>query len=308
MKRRVFVVVWVALCGFMGAQTEKEGAIWEFLREEPAISETTKVSPREFKVIFLGTAGPQMPRGEGTRSGPAQLVVIDDDVLMIDAGPGATVQLARTGIEPWRVRYLFFTHIHHYDHVSDYDALAFTKWLTGASRGVIEPLYVFGPEGLGDFTKTLFEDLYGREIRNRSQRRPWMGLKVKEIDDGVIWRTSKWQIEARHVPHSPNAFAYRVEAGGKSIVISGDIGPVKPVGGALWRGVVEIAKNADLFVIDALHPTPQQIATVANEAKVKRLVLSHFQERQRPDRIVTEIARLYKGSIIIAEDLKILRP
>jgi ribonuclease BN (tRNA processing enzyme) len=283
-------------------------AIWELLAEGPKTTSEKLQTPQDFRIIFLGTAGPQMPLGEKTRSGPSQLLVVDQDVLMIDCGPGATTQLARSGIDPWRVGYLLFTHIHHYDHISDYPALAFTKWLMGASRGIIEPLYVFGPKGTGSLTKRLFEEVYGPEIADRSRRRPWMGLKVKEVEDGVIWQASKWRVRAVHVPHGPNAFAYRVEAGEKAVVVSGDIGPLQPVGGPLWKGLIDLAQGADILIIDALHPRQEQIAHVAQEAGVKTLVLSHFQGGQEIERIRNSISKSYKGKVIVAQDLMTLRP
>jgi ribonuclease BN (tRNA processing enzyme) len=135
-----------------------------------------------------------------------------------------------------------------------------------------------------------------------------MGLKVKEVEDGVIWQASKWRVRAVHVPHGPNAFAYRVEAGEKAVVVSGDIGPLQPVGGPLWKGLIDLAQGADILIIDALHPRQEQIAHVVQEAGVKTLVLSHFQGGQEIERIRNSISKSYKGKVIVAQDLMTLRP
>ena len=78
--------------------------------------------------------------------------------------------------------------------------------------------------------------------------------------------------------------AFRIEAGGRSFVYSGDAG--------LCDELRTLVQDADLLIhwcyrgdgetvhpmLDRLSPTPSQIADMAREAGVKRLVLTHFRK------------------------------
>ena len=72
--------------------------------------------PSKMKVTLLGTGN---PRVNLQRSGPSQVVWVGAEPLLVDCGLGTTHQLLRAGIDPARVRYLFFTH-HHSDHNLEY--------------------------------------------------------------------------------------------------------------------------------------------------------------------------------------------
>jgi ribonuclease BN (tRNA processing enzyme) len=85
---------------------------------------------------------------------------------------------------------------------------------------------------------------------------------------------------ARVIHGSVPALAWRVEIGGKSIVFSGDTNRE-------GADLVRLAKDADLFIAHnavpegatgverRLHMPPSVIGQIAQEAHVKRLVLSH---------------------------------
>lgn len=79
----------------------------------------------------------------------------------------------------------------------------------------------------------------------------------------------------------------------------------------------ELARDADLLVIEATflaedaalaaeygHLTAVQAARIAHDAKVRRLVLTHFSQRyDDPARFATEAATVYRGEIVVAADL-----
>ncbi|MFS8479466.1 MAG: ribonuclease Z [Micromonosporaceae bacterium] len=79
----------------------------------------------------------------------------------------------------------------------------------------------------------------------------------------------------------------------------------------------ELARDADLLVIEATflaedaalaaeygHLTAVQAARIAHDAKVRRLVLTHFSQRyDDPARFAAEAATVYRGEIVVAADL-----
>ena len=83
------------------------------------------------------------------------------------------------------------------------------------------------------------------------------------------------------------------------------------------EGLVRLAKNADLFLAHnavpegavgierRLHMPPSVIGQIAEDAKVKRLVLSHRMLRTlgKEDQTQSEIKRRYLGPVVFANDL-----
>jgi ribonuclease Z len=79
----------------------------------------------------------------------------------------------------------------------------------------------------------------------------------------------------------------------------------------------ELARDADLLVIEATflaedaalaaeygHLTAVQAARIAHDAKVRRLVLTHFSQRyDDPARFAAQAATIYRGEIVVAADL-----
>jgi ribonuclease BN (tRNA processing enzyme) len=106
------------------------------------------------------------------------------------------------------------------------------------------------------------------------------------------------------------ALAWRVEIGGKRIVFSGDTT-------GEGDGLTQLARNADLFVAHnavpegatgverRLHMPPSVIGTIAANAQVKQLVLSHRMLRTLGKEAETkaEIERRFSGPIAFANDL-----
>ena len=106
------------------------------------------------------------------------------------------------------------------------------------------------------------------------------------------------------------ALAWRVEVGGEVIVFSGDTN-------GQGEGLVRLAMNADLFIAHnavsegavgierRLHMRPSVIGQVAQDAKVRRLVLSHRMLRTlgKEDQTQSEIKKRYLGPVAFANDL-----
>ena len=88
--------------------------------------------------------------------------------------------------------------------------------------------------------------------------------------------------------------------------------------GAIVRGSpLRLADQADLLVIESTylardtklagdhgHLTAQQAARVAQDCKVRKLVLTHFSQRyEDPAEFHAEAAQEFGGEIVIAKDL-----
>lgn len=262
-----------------------------------------------FKLILLGTGGPRLtptpPRG-----GPSQLIIAGDDVILIDCGPGTTLNLVRAGFKPHQVRHLFFTHIHHYDHNADYISFIFENWIWGFEENAYQPLNVYGPKGTKAFNDRAINQAYGEEVKLRmsyGRRDPRFGEKyhapiinITELEGGSVCKEEGWKATSTKVPHGPSALAYRVDSDYKSVVVSGDLSELATL--------TEFARKADVFVIDAMHPSAEDIGKTAAAAQVKTLVLSHiiygwFNRALNIQAKIKLIKEYYTGHVVLGQDL-----
>jgi ribonuclease BN (tRNA processing enzyme) len=261
------------------------------------------------KLILLGTGGPRLtpmpPRG-----GPSQLIIAGEDTILIDCGPGATLNMVRAGIKPSAAHYLFFTHIHHYDHNADYIPFIFENWIWAYEDNMYQPLQVYGPQGTHAFHDRCINQAYAEEVQLRKsygERDPRFGEKylppvvnITELEGGPVCSGKRWNATSTKVPHGPHALAYRFDMEDKSIVVSGDLSELATL--------TEFAHQADIFVIDAMHPSAEDIGKTAEAAQVKTLVLSHiiygwFNQKLNLETKKREITAWYSGELIEARDL-----
>lgn len=260
------------------------------------------------RVVLLGTGVP-IPNPD--RFGTSLAVCLERELLMIDCGFGATVQILRAGLDPRSVTHLFFTH-HHYDHNADYAHFALASWRMGRPH----PLRVFGPAGTARLSSLLLDEVYGEDRRWRQtivkpDTLPDVSVEVHEVEAGVVAEGDGWRVEALKVPHPPvpRALAYRVESGGRRMVFSGDVIYFPPL--------ADFARDADLLIHEAMtpktystshlgHTSPSDAGRIAALAGAKRLVLTHLTHDEDPAHLCAEAGARYGGSVEIARDLMTL--
>lgn len=100
------------------------------------------------------------------------------------------------------------------------------------------------------------------------------------------------------VPHPVPAYALRVEAGGRTLVYTGDTGPHEPL--------VDFASGADLFLAEAsfvqgephppdLHLTGVEAGDYARRAGVGRLLVTHIPAWTEREAVAADVRRSYDG-------------
>ena len=103
--------------------------------------------------------------------------------------------------------------------------------------------------------------------------------------------------------HPVPAYAIRVEAGGRSLVYSGDTGATD--------ALVELARGCDLALFEAsflsgrsnppdLHLTAREAGDHARRAEAGRLVLTHLVAWNDPGASRAEAALAYGGDLTLA--------
>jgi ribonuclease BN (tRNA processing enzyme) len=280
---------------------------------EPQSCGTTGVA-----VQVLGSGGPE---SQDKRASTSYLIWENGNArVILDAGGGSALRFGESGAQMSQPDVFLFSHFH-IDHSSDFPALVFSSWFEDRNR----PLPVYGPEGndfmpsTTEYVHGLFSDPHGVYRYLSELVEPGQGGSYQLEPHNVaaitapalVFRNDKMALYAVRVIHGGvPALAWRVEIGGKRIVFSGDTN-------GDGDGLTQLAVNADLFVAHnavpegatgverRLHMPPSVIGTIAANAHVKQLVLSHRMLRTlgKEKETETEIRRNYSGPLAFANDL-----
>lgn len=269
-------------------------------------------------VITLGTGTP-VPNPE--RSGPVTAVVVGRRVFLFDAGAGVMRRVAAAGLPIDGVTAAFISHLHS-DHTLGLPDLILTSWVMGRSA----PMAIHGPPGLTRMTDHLLaawaEDTVVR-VQGLERGRPG-GYRVdaRETRGGVVFDSGGVQVTAIRVPHGEweYAFAYRVDALGRSIVISGDTRPSEALERAAsgvdilvhevypeTRVAVENRPGGELWprYLREVHTSDVELGKMAASAKPRLLLLTHVIFMGAGEQEMLDGIRRggFTGRTVIARDL-----
>ena len=292
------------------------------------------------KLVFLGTSAAQ-PTQE--RSLSCICLVMDDEILMFDAGEGAQISYLKSGL-PWNKKMkIFVTHLHG-DHCIG--ILGLLQTMTMQNR--TQPIEIFGPNGIEDFIAANIK------VLNFGLSFP---VKISFIKEGEILNEEKYSIQSCEAEHGIPAFSYvfqekdrpgkffpdkakelgvpegklwhELQNGndvrfndetitskqvtgekrkGKKIGISGDTRPTQKL--------ESFFQNCDYLSFDSTfsdeinekavetnHSTAKEAAQLAKNANVSNLILTHFSARYKDEKILLNETKGIHNSVITAYDL-----
>lgn len=293
--------------------------------------------------VTLGTGGGPVTRLK--RSEPANAVVVNGKAYLFDVGDGVQRQLAGAKIPLQSVRGIFISH-HHIDHNGGLAPLVVTRWLLNSHA----PLPVFGPPGTADMVSAVAQAYRATElapIAIGGAPMPPIRTTLAARDLPADIAAPRLIYEDEHIRvlavtndhyHFPagsaeargaRSYAYRIEAGGRSFVFTGDTGPS--------RRVEALAKGADVLVAEVIdlagtermlraapdlpapaiagmmahmeqdHLTPPQVGELAARAGVRKVVLTHLSpgadSETDTSAYTAGLAAHFKGEVIVARDL-----
>jgi ribonuclease BN (tRNA processing enzyme) len=264
----------------------------------------------------LGSGGPEADDG---RASSGYLIWVDGRArVLIDMGSGTMQRFEQSGADINDLDLILFTHLH-VDHSNDLPALVKASYFTGRNRD----LAVFGPSG-NEFMPSLtqfVDGLFGRHgvyryLSDYLDGREAYRLRPHDVQangrEQTILDHGPYRIRAVPVHHGPiPALAWRIEVGGRSFVISGDMNND-------YRTLAGLARGADVLIAHHaipeaagrvarnLHMPPSVIGEIAAHAGVGKLVLSHRMNRTlgREAESQAQIRRRYRGPLAFAEDLQ----
>lgn len=265
-----------------------------------------------FRITTIGTGAPPL---DIDRVSPCTMVQYKDKYFPVDLGYGAVRRMFEMGLLHSKVTNVLFTHMHS-DHVLDYGIFLMGGWHQGRRQ-----LHTVGPKGVREMYDH-YIGMFNEDIEYRSAKlgnNGMDGLKTNMeftlVNGGESFEMDGVKVSTLHVPHTAYTVAYKFEADGKSIVVSGDM--------TYSEEFVEFAKGADVAVMDAnmapsnagnhkdpnflknilkSHATLKQVGEMCEDAGVKTVILTHFTPNLYVGQTVKEMAEVYSGEIIMAVD------
>ena len=298
-------------CSISSAQLASAGTIYDGL-----------------KITLCGTSSPLPAPG---RAQACVAVETPRHLYLVDAGSGSAATANLAGVPTEKLRGILLTHFHS-DHISDIGDFNLNSWVAGRPQ----PLQVIGPDGVDRIVEGLnitYELDRGYRVSHHGAEflNPELGiLQSRSINEGVIVDEDGLRITAFEVSHPPiePAFGYRLDYGGRSVVISGD--------SLVTDKIVEISDGVDVVLHDAMelqlvqtaenvlrnagvtrtatvlhdiqdyHATTEDLQRLVDEAEIGLLALYHLVPAPRNAMAVAAFNRSIPEGALITEDAMVI--
>lgn len=244
------------------------------------------------RVTILGS-GTIIPSIE--RRSTALLIEAGERILLFDCGPAILDAIEETGLSYRAIDTIFLTHFHADHTLGIGHLLAARKNDCEGTDG--SALTLYGPCGLVSFMDR-WNELYHSLVSAEAC------LELVEVDSGDAYAVGEALVRAAPADHGGHpAFAYRIEYGNRTIVLTGD--------SAYTQSIVALADGADLLVSEcsfpdsspkAGHMTPLDAGRMAKKAGVGRVVLVHLYPAFEGTDPTIGVKRHYSGPVDVAWD------
>ncbi|MGB5246202.1 MAG: MBL fold metallo-hydrolase [Woeseia sp.] len=276
----------------------------------------------QIRVTLLGTGTPvPNPR----QFGSSILVEANGVKLLFDCGRGCAHRLWNLGPQYLReTQNVFLTHLHS-DHTTGMPDLYLNGWTQLRPTG----LNIYGPKKAEDLMKHIRlaydEDVVYRVDRQKATlSRDQLKYSVTTVSDGSEFVFNGVKVTAIAVDHHvvKPAFGFRVDYGGRSVVISGDT--------AYSENLIRRSKGADVMLhevmspalenfiranfekfmaddIMALHTLAPDVGRVFTEAGVRLGVFTHLDNNPAAvPELIEQTRQTWRGRLEVGEDLMVI--
>jgi ribonuclease Z len=282
----------------------------------------------QVRIVFLGTSAGMPSRSRNVAS---VAVVMDGRVLLFDCGEGTQQQLMRAEqVRSGGIEAIFITHLHG-DHLFGLPGLLSSLGLGGRR----DPLTVYGPRGLAAYLKAIpyfgiaYEltviEIEAGEVRRGNGYRvhaapvvhhaPCFAYRVDEDE-----RPGKFDADKARTLGIPPGPLFGALQRGEDVdgVRSSDVvGPSRPGRSVVYctdtrpcESAVLLARGANVLIHESTydatlsaeakardHSTAAEAATVARDAEVERLILTHISPRyESSDALVGEARAIFPST------------
>lgn len=242
------------------------------------------------KIIILGS-GTAIPNKDQSPAGI--LINHENQLLMLDIGPGSLARLEKAGYSYHQLDYLFLTHLHP-DHTLDLATLL-QVFDSAPDSQRTHPFFVIGCKGTKNFVNKLLE-LYPEITAQK------YSIRIKEVEHDEV-TVFGLKIVSALSGHTQSSVAYSLQNSEHKLVYSGDA--------AADGELATLSENADALICECSFPSgwisndhlnADSVGQIANSANVKSLIITHRYPPALNVDIERQIRRYYKGSLILASD------
>jgi ribonuclease Z len=231
------------------------------------------------------------------------------------------MRLAAAGSSAGALRAVCLTHLHS-DHLTDLNDVVTTRWITSFQPS---PLVLFGPVGTTDVVSginaMLAHDTTYRLAHHADLTWP-PPIEMTEVTGDELLHDGDVRVTAVHTDHRPvqPTLGYRIDDGGRSVVIAGDTVPCEPldelcrdanvlVHTAIRRDLIEGIGLARLTDVLDYHSSVEDAASTAHRAGVGTLLLTHLVPAPAPEAEGEWLHRAqsrFGGHVRVARDLLVI--
>ncbi|WP_066295048.1 MBL fold metallo-hydrolase [Bacillus sp. FJAT-29937] len=206
--------------------------------------------------------------------------------LLIDCGSAVLSQMQRV-LQPEELNGVILSH-YHPDHTADIGVLQHARLIQGFLGKKMECLPIYGhSEDEIEFSKLTYKNI----------------TKGMAYDPAEALTIGPFRVQFLQTDHPVPCYAMRFEAGGKSIVYTADT--------SFKDEFIPFTKGADLLVCEcnfygnqngknAGHMTSLDAGSLANDAHVKQLLLTHLPHYGNLEQLKEEAGTRYNGPISLA--------
>ncbi|MBP0724532.1 MBL fold metallo-hydrolase [Bacillus sp. RG28] len=234
------------------------------------------------KVTVVGYWGGYPEKGGATS---CYLFEENDFKLVVDIGSGA-LSLLPNFTQLQEINSVLISHYHH-DHIADLGVLQYFKLINQGNNASLLPIYGHNLDQVG-FTK----------------------LTHPNATEGIVYDPSQkltvgpFNVSFLKTNHPVDCFAMRIETASASVVYTAD--------SSYKEEFIPFSLDADLLICDcnfyehqdgtkAGHMSSKEVATIASNANVKELLLSHLPHFGTIDELVLEAKKYYNGPVQLAK-------
>ncbi|WAA13023.1 MBL fold metallo-hydrolase [Fervidibacillus halotolerans] len=207
--------------------------------------------------------------------------------LLIDCGSGVLAKLQQF-IKPTDLDACIISH-YHPDHTADIGVLQHAFLIHGFISGEKKHLPIYAhPHDEKGFSSLTYKDI----------------TSGKAIDLNEKLTIGPFSVTVHQTKHPVLCYAFRFEADGKTLVYTAD--------GSFSKELIHFSKDADVLLAESNfyagmdakqsgHMTSEDAGRLAEQANVRRLILTHLPHFGVKEKLVEEAGLYYNGPIELAE-------
>ncbi|PLS02986.1 MBL fold metallo-hydrolase [Neobacillus cucumis] len=239
------------------------------------------------KLTIIGYWGGYPKKNEASSG---YLLEHDGFQLLIDCGSGVLSKLQNI-IQPQELDAVILSH-YHPDHTADIGVLQHARLIQGFLGNELPTLPIYGHS----FNEHEFSKLTYKTI-----------TKGHAYDPEGTLTAGPFKLSFLKTNHPVPCYAMRIEAGGKTLVYTGD--------SSFKEEFIDFSRNADVLLCEcnfygnqngrsAGHMNSVEAGQLAQKAEVKQLILTHLPHYGSLGELITEASVQYSGIIKLAEEFQ----